>query len=107
MALEYENIRQAQPNTRQQRRQAKVAERAERNQEKSKEKESRRPKFRLIPIWLRLLIVTLLLVVSMTIGLMVGYGVIGDGKASDILKISTWNHLVDLIEKGVPEKDGK
>jgi len=30
-------------------------------------------------------------------GLMVGYGVIGDGNPKDVLKKETWTHIVDLV----------
>jgi cation transport ATPase len=54
---------------------------------------------RLIPIWLRLVIIFLLMVLSLTVGTMVGYGVIGDGKPLDALKQSTWTHIIDIINK--------
>jgi len=106
MASEFEQLRQAEVKTRQQRRQARVIARAERIK-KSQEKElaETRPfKKRLIPIWLRLLIVAVLLVVSLIAGVIFGYGVIGNGKALDALKISTWEHLVDLVVDGTKEK---
>jgi len=58
-----------------------------------------RVRVRLIPIWLRLVIVILLLVFSLTAGVIVGYGVIGNGKPLDALKQSTWTHIADLINK--------
>ncbi|HHY75023.1 MAG TPA: DNA-directed RNA polymerase subunit beta [Bacillus bacterium] len=114
MTSRFDNARQAEVKTRQERRQARVIARAERAQkqnaeqvlEQSQETESiekGRPKIRLIPIWLRLIIVAVLLVISMTAGLMFGYGVIGDGKAIDALKISTWERLVDLVVKDTPD----
>ena len=54
---------------------------------------------RLIPIWLRIVITILLIVSSLTVGTMVGYGVIGGGKISDALKKSTWTHIADLVNK--------
>lgn len=68
----------------------------------SKEKEQDRPRkvrIRLIPIWLRLILVALAMSISLMLGAMVGYGVLGDGKPLDALKPSTWQHLVDLVEK--------
>ncbi|KEF38224.1 DNA-directed RNA polymerase subunit beta [Schinkia azotoformans MEV2011] len=107
MASEFEQLRQAEPKSRIQRRQARVVARAERvqkQQSREKDTEQKKPtKIRLIPIWLRLLIVAILLVVSMTAGIMFGYGVIGSGKAMDALKFSTWEHLVDLVVKGTDE----
>jgi hypothetical protein len=55
---------------------------------------------RLIPIWLRIVIVLALAIIACTVGLMIGYGVIGDGKAMDALKWETYQHILDLI-KGV------
>lgn len=62
-----------------------------------------RPKkyrIRLIPIWLRILIVLVLMVVFFFIGAMIGYGVIGDGSPWDVFKKSTWTHITDIIYKG-------
>ncbi|MFC4321946.1 DNA-directed RNA polymerase subunit beta [Litchfieldia salsa] len=56
-------------------------------------------RLRLIPIWLRLLIVAALILLSATAGVIVGYGVIGDGEPTDALKTSTWQHIIDLVEK--------
>lgn len=110
MTGEFENVRSGEPKTRKQRRQARVAARAERIQKRSQKQnqesaqtgssENRPTKKRLIPIWLRLLIVAILVGISITVGVMVGYGVIGDGEALDALKISTWKHLLDLIIEG-------
>ena len=55
-------------------------------------------RIRLIPIWLRVIIIIALIFVSMTIGAAVGFGVLGDGKASDVFKPSTWTHIIDLIQ---------
>ncbi|KFZ42089.1 DNA-directed RNA polymerase subunit beta [Anoxybacillus flavithermus] len=68
-------------------------------EEKQQKRSLRRPRRRLIPIWLRLVIVFVLVGLSGMIGAMVGYGVIGDGKPFDALKLTTWQHIVDLIEK--------
>ncbi|MGX1901369.1 DNA-directed RNA polymerase subunit beta [Thermolongibacillus altinsuensis] len=63
------------------------------------ENEEKRTSRRLIPIWLRLIIVAVLVVISTAIGAMVGYSVLGDGKPLDALKPSTWQHIIDLVEK--------
>lgn len=65
-----------------------------------KKKKQRKPKVRLIPIWIRLLLISILFVLSLVLGLMVGYGVIGSGEVSDALKTSTWERLVDLVKSG-------
>jgi hypothetical protein len=54
---------------------------------------------RLIPIWLRIVLTAILIALSLLSGVMVGYGVIGDGKPADALKKSTWNHISDLVNK--------
>ena len=37
-------------------------------------------------------------------GAMVGYSVMGDGKATDVFKKSTWTHIVDLVNKDTEDK---
>ncbi|SFA54918.1 DNA-directed RNA polymerase subunit beta [Anoxybacillus pushchinoensis] len=64
-----------------------------------KQTKQQRLRRRLIPIWLRLLIVLCLITISTLAGAMVGYGVLGEGNAWDALKPATWQHIVDLIEK--------
>ncbi|MFD1780283.1 DNA-directed RNA polymerase subunit beta [Fredinandcohnia salidurans] len=75
-----------------------------RDEQKNTEKEpkkKREPKIRirLIPIWVRLLLVVVLFAASILIGVVVGYGFIGDGKPSDALKKETWQHIVDIVNK--------
>ncbi|MDM5228218.1 DNA-directed RNA polymerase subunit beta [Cytobacillus sp. NJ13] len=69
--------------------------------EPSKEESPRkgRVRIRLIPIWLRIIIVVLLIFLSVTAGAAVGYGVIGGGEVKDIFTRSTWMHIVDLVKK--------
>lgn len=52
---------------------------------------------RYIPIWLRIVIVLVLSILACVFGLMIGYGVIGDGNAIDALKWKTYQHILDLI----------
>ncbi|ETP67763.1 DNA-directed RNA polymerase subunit beta [Planococcus glaciei] len=52
---------------------------------------------RLFPIWLRILIVVALIALAMVLGVMVGYGVIGDGEPADALKWETWQHILDIM----------
>lgn len=59
----------------------------------------KRIKIRLFPIWLRILLVLFLLTVSIIAGAMIGYGVIGDGKPTDVFKKSTWTHMIDIVNK--------
>ena len=65
---------------------------------KTREKK-KRIRVRLIPIWLRIMIVILLLTGSVVLGAMFGYGVMGGGKAKDVFEKSTWTHILDLVEK--------
>ncbi|HJV17347.1 MAG TPA: DNA-directed RNA polymerase subunit beta [Bacillales bacterium] len=60
---------------------------------------TKRIKIRLVPIWLRIVILVCLIVISTTAGALVGYGPLGGGKATDVLKESTWTHIVELVEK--------
>ncbi|WP_377887450.1 DNA-directed RNA polymerase subunit beta [Alkalihalobacillus sp. R86527] len=66
--------------------------------DKSKIKE-RKPRIRLIPIWLRLILVTLLLALSLVAGAMIGYGVIGEGSPGDVFKKETWMKISDIVKK--------
>jgi len=82
---------------------AKKEEPAERNELHKKETDTEVPKktlwvqMRLIPIYVRVVLVILLLAVVTIIGLRIGYGVIGDGNPADVLKKETWTHIVDII----------
>ncbi|PID15323.1 hypothetical protein CSV63_08165 [Sporosarcina sp. P34] len=52
---------------------------------------------RMIPIWLRLLLILLLVVLAAIAGTMVGFSVIGDGQAGDVFKKETWQHIFDIM----------
>ncbi|MBT2690554.1 DNA-directed RNA polymerase subunit beta [Bacillus sp. ISL-47] len=69
--------------------------------ERSKEEAPRkgRIRVRLIPIWLRIIIVALLIFLSVMAGAAVGYGVLGNGEVKDIFTKSTWTHIMELVEK--------
>ena len=54
--------------------------------------------FRLIPIWLRIVLVLLLLTVAAVSGLIVGFGILGAGEPLDVLKQATWQHILDIIK---------
>ncbi|RFU60731.1 DNA-directed RNA polymerase subunit beta [Peribacillus glennii] len=73
-----------------------------RQQEKKAEKAQNtkeRIRIRLLPIWLRLVIVCVLITICVLSGAVVGYSVIGGGEVSDVFKTSTWTHIVDLVNK--------
>ncbi|MCM3744154.1 DNA-directed RNA polymerase subunit beta [Sporosarcina luteola] len=53
---------------------------------------------RLFPIWLRIVIVLLLLAGAAVLGVIIGYGYIGDGQPADALKKETWIHILDIIK---------
>ena len=63
----------------------------------TKEQAPKRVRIRMIPIWLRLIIVGVFLLLSVVFGLMFGYSVLGDGKAIDALKWDTWQHIIDIM----------
>ncbi|WHY56603.1 DNA-directed RNA polymerase subunit beta [Peribacillus simplex] len=59
-----------------------------------------RIKVRLLPIWLRLLIVIGLIFIAVLSGALLGYSVIGGGPAMDVFQKSTWTHIIDIVNKG-------
>ena len=63
-------------------------------------KPNRRIKVRLLPIWLRLLIVIGLIFIAVLSGALLGYSVIGGGNAMDVFHKSTWTHIIDIVNKG-------
>jgi len=52
---------------------------------------------RILPIWLRVILVLLLLAGAAYFGALVGYSSIGDGDSSDVFKKATWIHIMDII----------
>lgn len=62
-------------------------------------KKSVRLRVRIFPIWLRIIVTLLFCMIALVVGLMVGYGVIGDGSPLDVLKIETWQHIIDIVTK--------
>lgn len=54
---------------------------------------------RLFPIWLRLIVIAVLIVVFIVIGAIFGYSVLGGGKVSEVFDKSTWVHIVDIVKK--------
>lgn len=73
------------------------------DKQKPEEKKPKRTwwvQIRLIPIWLRVILVVVLFAVAAIVGLQLGYSVIGDGDIKDVLQKETWTHILDI-------KDGK
>ena len=60
---------------------------------------NKRIRIRLIPIWLRIVLLVVLTGVFLVAGATVGYSVLGNGNPGDVLKQSTWTHILDLVEK--------
>jgi hypothetical protein len=72
---------------------------AKKEQEPKEQSKKVRIRIRLIPIWVRILLILILMAVSSLAGLIIGYGVIGTGNPADVLNKSTWQHIIDLVEK--------
>ncbi len=70
-----------------------------REEHKQQKVRSDRLRERLVPIWLRLIIIILLFGLCLAGGLAVGYGVVGDGDMMDVFKKDTWQHIVDIVKK--------
>lgn len=74
-----------------------------RKEQKRKQKEERRkhkkPRRRIFPIWLRILTIIIGCIGAVVAGVMVGYGVIGDGAPNDALLKDTWQHIIDIVRK--------
>ncbi|MDF2536431.1 MAG: hydroxymyristoyl-ACP dehydratase [Bacillales bacterium] len=56
-------------------------------------------RLRLIPIWLRLVIIVVVSVIAAFVGAYFGYVILGDGKSSEVFSQSTWQHIFDLVNK--------
>ena len=76
----------------------KKSEQEEQNSDEAVPKKVRWVQIRMIPIWLRIILVVLLLAGVAIIGLRIGYGYMGDGNPNDVLKKETWLHIVDIIK---------
>ncbi|KIL49786.1 DNA-directed RNA polymerase subunit beta [Jeotgalibacillus soli] len=72
------------------------------NTKQEDQEPKRKPRWvqvRLFPITVRVLLVLLLVAGSLVGGLMIGYGVIGDGNPLDALNKETWTHIYDIVMK--------
>ncbi|MDW0114062.1 DNA-directed RNA polymerase subunit beta [Sporosarcina saromensis] len=65
--------------------------------EEQETKKIRWVQIRLLPIWLRIILVILILGVAAITGAMFGYGILGDGQPADVLKKETWMHIFDIM----------
>lgn len=59
----------------------------------------KRIRVRLIPVWLRVIIVAVVMVLALLLGAIIGYSALGNGKPGEVFHKSTWTHIVDLVEK--------
>lgn len=84
--------------SRKERKELKKREREEKTSDEAIPKKVRWVQIRMIPILLRIILVIVLLVGVVIIGLRIGYGYVGDGNPSDVLKKETWLHIVDIIK---------
>ncbi|MFD1852151.1 DNA-directed RNA polymerase subunit beta [Oceanobacillus bengalensis] len=79
------------------------AEKVTRKQQKKKRKlekrQNKKPRRRIFPIWLRIIIVSIAACAALVAGLMIGYGVLGDGNPTDALRTETWQHIIDIVTK--------
>ena len=66
---------------------------------KAAKQKTKRPRRRIFPIWLRLIVIAILAAAALIAGLMIGYGVLGDGDPKDAIKIETWQHIIDIVNK--------
>ncbi|WP_019243158.1 MULTISPECIES: DNA-directed RNA polymerase subunit beta [Bacillus] len=66
-------------------------------QQDKQEKVSKKIRIRLIPIWLRLIIFAISIVVAVTVGGIVGYSVMGGGNPADVFQKDTWTHIIELV----------
>ncbi|WP_236687103.1 DNA-directed RNA polymerase subunit beta [Ornithinibacillus californiensis] len=71
----------------------------QKKQQKIEKRKNKKPRLRIFPIWLRLVIVSGLCVLALGYGLMFGYGGLGEGEPSDALEWETWQHIIDIIFK--------
>jgi len=67
--------------------------------QKEEKRQAKSPRIRIFPIWLRIIVVAIFSVAALVIGLMVGYGVIGDGPPTEVLQKETWQHIIDIVTK--------
>src|SRR5689334_14117004 len=62
-------------------------------------KADKRVRIRMIPIWLRLVLLVVSILICVMTGAAVGYGMLGGGNVGDVFRESTWTHILDLVNK--------
>lgn len=73
--------------------------RIQRQKQRAERRLQKKPRRRLFPIWLRIVITLLFCGLALILGTMIGYGVLGDGVPADALKKETWQHIIDFVKK--------
>ncbi|GEN32043.1 lipopolysaccharide/colanic/teichoic acid biosynthesis glycosyltransferase [Cerasibacillus quisquiliarum] len=76
-----------------------LSRRERKKMKKAAKQKTKRPRRRIFPIWLRLIVIAILAAAALIAGLMIGYGVLGDGDPKDAIKIETWQHIIDIVNK--------
>ncbi|GAE92483.1 hypothetical protein JCM21714_1487 [Gracilibacillus boraciitolerans JCM 21714] len=74
--------------------QSKKEKRAEKKKQNKEEKKYLR---RVVPVWLKILIVVVLSLFALMIGLIIGFSTLGDGRPLDVLRWDTWQHIIDFV----------
>ncbi|WP_077623418.1 DNA-directed RNA polymerase subunit beta [Sediminibacillus massiliensis] len=69
----------------------------EKDQRKAAKQEKKKLRRRIFPIWLRIIVVLVLCALALILGLMFGYGVLGDGNPTDALEKDTWQHILEIV----------
>lgn len=88
------------PSREEQRKERRRNERAASRERETKSKNSDgKVRIRILPIWLRILLVLAGSIIAVFLGLTIGYAVIGDGSFGEVFKMSTWTHIIDLVLK--------
>lgn len=72
---------------------------ARKKEERKNNLKRKRIRIRKFPILLRILVVLVVLCISLLLGVMFGYGVLGDGNMLDALDKATWQHIIDIVKK--------
>jgi hypothetical protein len=78
---------------------SKLAKKETAEETKRSNKRKKPARVRVFPIWLRIIIFIILALFALIAGLMIGFGVLGDGTPLDALKVETWQHIIDIVIK--------
>ncbi|MBB5174617.1 DNA-directed RNA polymerase subunit beta [Texcoconibacillus texcoconensis] len=70
-------------------------------EENAKIEDKKKPRIRMVPIWLRIVIIVGLAFVGLIFGAMFGYGILGGENPIEALNPDTWRHIYDIIYDGI------